>query len=134
MAVLMLETAPSIRTSPAATVGVALCARQWPDRAGAGWVLLLIVVWFGATGWIRPLTLPDEGRYVGVAWEMVRSGHWAVPTLDGLPFFHKPPLFYWLAAASMRAFGANEWAARLPSLIGASGAAWALFVFVRRWA
>ena len=98
----MLETAPGIRTSPAATAGAKLRALRWPDRAGAGRVLLLIIAWFGATSGFRPLTLPDEGRYVGVAWEMLRSGHWAVPTLDGLPFFHKPPLFYWMAAASMR--------------------------------
>ena len=55
----------------------------------------------GATAWLRPLTLPDEGRYVGVAWEMLRSGDWLTPTLDGLPFFHKPPLFYWITAASL---------------------------------
>ncbi len=55
--------------------------------------------------WLRPLALPDEGRYVGVAWEMVRSGHWLVPTLDGLPYFHKPPLFYWITATSLSWFG-----------------------------
>ena len=64
--------------------------RQWQMVAA---VALLLCVWLAATAWIRPLTLPDEGRYVGVAWEMVRSGNWLVPTLDTLPFFHKPPLF-----------------------------------------
>ena len=29
---------------------------------------------------LHPLTLPEEGRYVGVAWEMLRSGDWLVPT------------------------------------------------------
>src|SRR5439155_8690221 len=57
--------------------------------------LLAIVAWLGATAWYRPLTLPDEGRYVGVVWEMLRSGNSVVPTLNGMPFFHKPPLFYW---------------------------------------
>jgi len=56
----------------------------------------MVFAWLAATAWMRPLALPDEGRYVGVAWEMVRSGNWLVPTLDTLPFFHKPPLFYWL--------------------------------------
>lgn len=129
----MLETAPSIGTSPAAISRSKSSTVRWPAWASAPCVLLLLLVWLGATGWFRQLTLPDEGRYVGVAWEMVRSGNWAVPTLDGLPFFHKPPLFYWMAAASMTVFGPNEWAARLPSLIGATGAAWALFLFVRRW-
>ncbi|MEO8656666.1 MAG: glycosyltransferase family 39 protein, partial [Ramlibacter sp.] len=86
-----------------------------------------------ATAWIRPLMLPDEGRYVGVAWEMMRSGNWLVPTLDGLPFFHKPPLFYWLTAASMSAFGLHEWAARMASVSGAVLGSFALWLFLRRW-
>lgn len=76
---------------------------------------------------------PDEGRYVGVAYEMLYSGDWLVPRIDGLPFFHKPPLFYWLSAASMSAFGVSEWAARLPSVLGATVAAGALALFLRRW-
>ena len=77
--------------------------------------------------------LPDEGRYVGVAWEMLRSGDWLTPTLNGLPFFHKPPLFYWLTAAAMSLFGADEWAARFAPLLGGSAAAFALYLFLRRW-
>jgi 4-amino-4-deoxy-L-arabinose transferase-like glycosyltransferase len=97
-------------------------------------LLLGLFVWLAATAWMRPLSLPDEGRYVGVAWEMLRSGDWLVPTLDTLPYFHKPPLFYWMSAASMAMFGVNAWAARLPSLLAAVGSAYALLMFVRRWA
>ena len=86
-----------------------------------------------ATSWLRPLWLPDEGRYVGVAWEMMRSGDWLVPTLNGLPFFHKPPLFYWITAASMSLFGANEWAARAAPMAGAWLGAFALFRLARAW-
>ena len=46
-------------------------------------LLLLALVWLAATAWLRPLAVPDEGRYVGVAWEMLRSGNWLVPTLAG---------------------------------------------------
>jgi 4-amino-4-deoxy-L-arabinose transferase-like glycosyltransferase len=77
--------------------------------------------------------LPDEGRYVGVAWEMLRSGQWLTPTLDGLPFFHKPPLFYWITAGSMSLFGANEWAARAAPLLGAWLGGFSLYLFLRRW-
>lgn len=97
-------------------------------------LLVLAVAWLAATMWARPLMLPDEGRYVGVAWEMLRSGHWLTPTLDGLPYFHKPPLFYWITAASLRSFGMSEWAARLAPLLGAAAGASALFLFARRWA
>jgi signal transduction histidine kinase len=64
---------------------------------------------------------------------MLRSGDWLVPRLDGLPFFHKPPLFYWIGAAAMAVTGPVEWAARLPSVLGAGAAASALFLFLRRW-
>lgn len=77
--------------------------------------------------------LPDEGRYVGVAWEMLRSGDWLTPTLNGLPFFHKPPLFYWLTASSLSLFGANEVAARAAPILGAWLGAVSLYAFVCRW-
>lgn len=78
--------------------------------------------------------LPDEGRYVGVAWEMLISGNWLVPTLDGLPFFHKPPLFYWLTGASLGLLGESEWAARAASLLAATVAVSGLHFFLRRHA
>lgn len=96
-------------------------------------VALLSLIWLAMLAWPRPLMLPDEGRYVGVAWEMIRSGDWLVPTLNGLPYFHKPPLFYWITAASMSIFGPGEWAARAAPLLGAWVGAMATFLFVRRW-
>jgi len=109
-----------------------------PPRSAGGETLLLvaalILIWLAATAWARPLLLPDEGRYVGVAWEMLRSGDWLVPTLNGLPFLHKPPLFYWITAVSMALFGDNAWAARAAPLLGAWLSAVALYLFVRRWA
>lgn len=93
-----------------------------------------MLVWLlGTAGW-RPLAVPDEGRYAGVAWEMIRSGDWLTPTLNGLPFFHKPPLFYWLTASSLSAFGLNLIAARMASVLGAWLGAWALYLFAQRWA
>ena len=32
------------------------------------------------------------GQYAGAAWEMVESGNWLIPTLDGIPRLQKPPL------------------------------------------
>lgn len=96
-------------------------------------VALLTLAWLALLAWPRPLMLPDEGRYVGVAWEMMRSGDWLVPTLNGLPYFHKPPLFYWITAASMTVFGPGDWAARAAPLLGAWAGAMAVFLFMRRW-
>lgn len=92
----------------------------------------IATVWCALTSWARPLLLPDEGRYVGVAWEMMASGDWLTPTLSGLPYFHKPPLFYWISAATMSVLGTGEFAARMPSLVGALMALIATYYFVRR--
>ena len=83
-------------------------------------VLGIVLLWLAATAWMRPLMHPDEGRYATVAWEMLRSGDWLTPTLDGMPFFHKPPLFYWITAAALWLLGPIEIAARTASLLGAS--------------
>src|SRR5437763_9699303 len=96
-------------------------------------LLALVPLWLAIAGWVRPLSSPDEGRYVGVAWEMLHGDGWLVPTLDGFPFLHKPPLFYWLSALSMQVFGPYPWAARLPSWLAASGSARLLFASLGRW-
>src|SRR5271169_1253865 len=56
---------------------------------------------------------PDEGRYAQIPREMLDSGNWVVPTLQGEPYLDKPPLLYWLVALSYRAFGVSPDAARL---------------------
>lgn len=104
---------------------------DWTPPAGR--FLLAIGAWLAFLAWIRPLTLPDEGRYAGVAWDMLRSGSHAVPLLDGMPYFHKPPLYYWLTELSFSVFGVHPWAARVPSWLAAWGAAAALYCFVRRY-
>jgi 4-amino-4-deoxy-L-arabinose transferase-like glycosyltransferase len=92
-----------------------------------------VFAWLAFTAWLRPLSVPDEGRYVGVSLEMLWSGNWLTPTLDTLPYFHKPPLFYWMTAASLSGLGINEWAGRMVPLLAATLCALALFAFTRRW-
>jgi 4-amino-4-deoxy-L-arabinose transferase len=56
-----------------------------------------------------------EGRYSGVASEMLRLNDWLVPRLsEEEPHLTKPPLTYWLLAASINALGRTEMAVRLP--------------------
>ncbi|EER60181.1 glycosyl transferase family 39 [Acidovorax delafieldii 2AN] len=74
---------------------------------GALWLLLLVLAA------LRPLSLPDEGRYAEISRWMLVSGDWLTPRLDGIPFFHKPPLLHWLGSLSLATFGVNAWAARL---------------------
>jgi 4-amino-4-deoxy-L-arabinose transferase-like glycosyltransferase len=77
------------------------------------WSLWLLPVLLLVLAGVRPLSIPDEGRYAEVGRWMLMSGDWLTPRIDGIPFFHKPPLLYWLEAASMAVFGATPWAARL---------------------
>ncbi|HET8706890.1 MAG TPA: glycosyltransferase family 39 protein, partial [Pseudomonadales bacterium] len=68
---------------------------------------------------LRPLAVPDEGRYADVARLMLVNQDYVVPRLNGLPFFHKPPMLYWFESASFHLFGIHDWAARLaPALHG----------------
>lgn len=65
---------------------------------------------------------PDEGRYAEIGREMaLPGGDWLIPRLNGIPHFQKPPVFYWFTAASIKLFGANETAARLPVALSAIG-------------
>jgi 4-amino-4-deoxy-L-arabinose transferase-like glycosyltransferase len=61
----------------------------------------------------RPLANPDEGRYSEISREMVASGDWITPRLDGIKYFEKPPLQYWATALVFRAFGQSEITARV---------------------
>lgn len=58
---------------------------------------------------------PDEARYAEIPREMLASGDWVTPRVNGQPYFEKPPLFYWGNALFLRAFGENPYAARLTS-------------------
>ncbi len=83
----------------------------------------LAVVWFALLG-ARDLIEPDEGRYAEIPREMLASGDWITPRLDGFKYFEKPPLQYWLTAAGYALFGVNTTTARLwPALLGFLGAA-----------
>jgi 4-amino-4-deoxy-L-arabinose transferase-like glycosyltransferase len=92
------------------------------------WVtdLLLLTIGIGLfyTFWlgVYPLFTPDEGRYAEVAREMLSTGDYVTPRVNGVAFLDKPILHYWLQAAAIRSFGLNEWAIRFfPALFGLIG-------------
>src|SRR5436309_5682669 len=88
-----------------------------PSRAHMIFLLVLCALLFflglGALG----LTDRDEGSNAEAAREMVASGDWLTPTLNGTPRFAKPILIYWLIACSYLVFGVSEFTARLPSAL-----------------
>ncbi len=67
---------------------------------------------------LLPLMDTTEARYGEIARKMADAGDWVTPWHDaGVPFWGKPPLSFWLSAASLRVFGTSEFAARLPHLL-----------------
>jgi 4-amino-4-deoxy-L-arabinose transferase-like glycosyltransferase len=72
------------------------------------------------------LTGPDEARYAWVARSMVASGDWVTPHLYGRPWFEKPVLYYWGAAVGFEIVKSPEYAARIPSMLGALTAGFAI--------
>ncbi len=101
-----------------------------PSLAIIGLFLLLYIAPLG----VRPIIIRDESRYGEIPREMIASGDWVVPHLNGLRYFEKPVLGYWINAASMILFGENAFAIRLPSAMAAGISALMLFVVVRRFA
>jgi len=89
------------------------------------WLLLLLLAA------LRPLAVPDEGRYGEIGRWMLMSGDWLTPRLNGIPFFHKPPLLYWLDAISLAIFGVNEVALRLVPALHAGLMLTALYLAAR---
>jgi 4-amino-4-deoxy-L-arabinose transferase-like glycosyltransferase len=74
--------------------------------------LALAVIWFGNLDY-RKLFHPDEGRYAEIPREMVATGDWVTPRLNGIKYFEKPPFQYWATAAAYRVFGEAQWTSRL---------------------
>ena len=70
----------------------------------------------------RALSMPDEGRYVEIPREMVSTGDYITPRLNGVKYFEKPVLFYWLESFSIKLFGLGEFTLRLwPALFALFG-------------
>ena len=91
------------------------------------WIAIGWIVVFWRLGYASLLD-PDEAHYAELTREMMHSGSWLVPLLDGKPFIDKPVLFHWLQGASVLLLGETEFAARLPTAASAVG----LFA-ITRW-
>jgi hypothetical protein len=109
-------------------------SRRWmthsSDLRSPIYPLLLLLFW-GALALpslgLAPLFDYDETVYAQTALDMMHHGQWIVPTANGMAFFDKPPITYYLMDLSFKVFGANAFAARLPSVIFTMLTAWVLF-------
>ncbi len=92
-------------------------ARLWSPRS----IAILIGAWLALqlTGIFSPGLLDDvDSIYIEIARQMLLRHNYVTAYIDGIRFFDKPPLMYWIAAASMRIFGQTDYAARLPLALG----------------
>jgi len=95
-------------------------------------LILLLSLFFGFGLGSRALWHPDEGRYVEIPREMTVTGDYVTPRLNGVKYFEKPAMFYWLQAGAIKVFGLKEWAMRLWPMIFAIIACLAVYVAGRK--
>jgi 4-amino-4-deoxy-L-arabinose transferase len=81
----------------------------------------------------RQLAVPDEMRYGEISREMLASGDFVVPRLNGMRYFEKPGGGYVLNAVAMAIFGETNFAVRLMSALSIGLSAVALYFFLKRY-
>ena len=95
-------------------------------------ILLYVLVYLVPLD-VRPLSIPDETRYAEIPYEMLLSDDWVTPRLNGLRYFEKPPLGYWLSAISISLLGQSNFAVRLATTLAAGCTVWLLYLFSLRF-
>lgn len=81
------------------------------------WIILIAALTFIPFLGAARLFDWDEVNFAESAREMLVTGNFSRVQVNFQPFWEKPPLFFWLQAASMSVFGVNEFAARFPNAI-----------------
>jgi 4-amino-4-deoxy-L-arabinose transferase-like glycosyltransferase len=105
--------------NPASPISTTTTAptRRWRSSSIAILFTFWVILQLG--GLFTPGLLDDvDSIYIQIAREMLQRHDFVTPTIDGIRFFDKPPLMYWMAAGSMHLFGVHDWAARLPLALG----------------
>ncbi len=81
------------------------------------WLFAAIAAFYCIGLGIRPYLAPSEARYIEIPLQMLATGDWITPHINGVKYFEKPPLFYWIEAAQIYFFGVGEFAARVPAML-----------------
>ncbi len=76
--------------------------------------------------------LENEGMYAAITQEMVSSGDWVTLRFDGVRYFEKPPLWFWLTALGFATFGPSEFTTRFWSAFSALGLVLLTYLLGRR--
>ena len=89
-----------------------------PRRRRWIWIVLLWAIIYIPGLFTPPLLDDADSVHAEAAREMVVRHDWTTLYIDGLRYLEKAPLMYWTMAASFEVFGAKDWAARLPVILG----------------
>jgi len=100
---------------PTAASAVSVPTVSTRAKWGKDLIILALIsgIWFFGLLGVRPYANPDEGRYTEIPREMAATGDFVTPRLNGVKYFEKPPLIYWLSALTFKAFGVSPFTARL---------------------
>jgi 4-amino-4-deoxy-L-arabinose transferase-like glycosyltransferase len=98
-------------------------------------LLFVSLIIFFLVSTISPPALMDDVDSVtaNIARTMVETGDWVTPRLNGIAYFEKPALRFWIVAVSYLIFGIHDWAARIPIALSAMLLCW-LVSRIGRWA
>jgi 4-amino-4-deoxy-L-arabinose transferase-like glycosyltransferase len=103
---------------------------------GAGLLRLVLFLFLASLYLVRlgagSLWDNSEPTYGEIVKELLRTGDWLTLHFDYKPWFIHPPLWFWTAALSVKVFGLNEFALRLPSAIFGVLTAVAVYLAARR--
>ncbi len=97
-----------------------------------GILFVAVVVSFYLTLGFVPLFDLDEGAFSEATREMLQNGDYITTYLNGDFRFDKPILIYWFQLLSVKLFGLNAFAVRLPSAIAATLWVFATYRFVKK--
>ena len=112
-----MTSTSAVPTPSITTRGSSRAPRSWRWPSLTLITLPWLILYFG--GIFSPGLLDDvDSVYIEIAREMMLRHNYVTPYIDGIRFFDKPPLMYWMAAGSMHLFGVHDWAARLPLALG----------------
>ena len=129
----LLEMGPGAGRRGPTGAAVGPWCRSW---SGGGVALIVLCLGVYLPGlWSIPPVDRDESRFAQASRTMLESGDYIVPRIGSTPRLNKPPLIYWLQAASARVLGdgpgddgmgewgnGNIWVFRVPSVLCAIGA------------
>lgn len=78
-----------------------------------------------------PLMDVDASQYASISREMLERKSFLQIYDQGADYLDKPPLLFWLSAASMYVFGVYDWAYRLPSILMLLVSVYAVYRFAK---